>query len=202
MTSKVDRSNIETEARERLLAAATSLFAEKGYAGTAVQGIVARAGVSKPVLYYYFESKAGIFKAILDRATQMQEDLLMEIMETPGTALERFILIYRSIYEGAAEYPDLFRLIHNLLFGPPDAVPSYDLMGFHRRMLNAIQIIYAEGVSRHEVIETESDEVAMLVMGLLDLCFHHDQLLGGVPDPGRPERLLRLSFRGLSARAE
>ncbi|MFO7786085.1 MAG: TetR/AcrR family transcriptional regulator [Thermodesulfobacteriota bacterium] len=202
MINNAERSNIEPEARKRLLEAATALFAERGYAGTSVQGIVVRAGVSKPVLYYYFKSKAGIFRAILDRAAQMQEDLLAEIMETPGTALDRFILIYRSIYEGVAEYPDLFRLIHNLLFGPPDAVPSYDLMGFHRRMLNAIQIIYGEGVSRREVIETESDEVAMLVMGLLDLCFHHDQLLGGVPDPERPERLLRLAFRGLSARAE
>ncbi len=202
MTNKVDRSNIETEARERLLDSATALFAEKGYSATSVQEIVARAGVSKPVLYYYFQSKAGIFRAILDRAAQMQEDLLVEIMETPGTALDRFILIYRRIYEGVAEYPDLFRLIHNLLFGPPDAAPSYDLMGFHRRMLDAIQIIYVEGVSRHEVIKTESDEVGMLVMGLLDLCFHHDQLLGGFPDPERPERLLRLAFRGLSARAE
>jgi TetR/AcrR family transcriptional regulator len=200
MTKKVNRRDIEPEARERLLESATALFADRGYSGTSVQGIVARAGVSKPVLYYYFKSKAGIFRAILDRARQMQEDLLVHILEAQGTALDRFILLYRSIYEGVVEYPDLFRLIHNLLFGPPDAVPPYDLMGFHRRMLEAIRTIYKEGVSRNEVIEAESDEVAVLVLGLMDLCFHHDQVLGGPPDPDRPEKLLRLAFRGLSAR--
>lgn len=197
MKDKTDRS-LEPEARERLLDAATTLFAERGYSVTSVQGIVARAGVSKPVLYYYFESKAGIFRAILDRAVQMQEALLAHVKETPGTVLDRFILLYRCFYEGVTEHPDLLRLIHNLLFGPPDAVPSYDLIGFHRRMFDSIKAIYAEGVSGREVIQAEPDEVAMLVMGLLDLCFHNDNVFGGPPDPERPERLLRLAFQGLS----
>jgi AcrR family transcriptional regulator len=202
MSRKTEQRSIEPEARERLLAAATGLFAERGYPATSVQEIVGRAGVSKPVLYYHFQNKAGIFKAILDRAARMQEDLLAHVMEAPGTALDRFILLYRSIYEGVAEYPDLFRLIHNLLFGPPAAAPSYDFMGFHRRMMDAIGKIYAEGVSRGEVIKARSDEAAMLVTGLLDLCFHHDQLLGGPPDPERPERLLRMAFRGLSVHTD
>jgi AcrR family transcriptional regulator len=187
------------DARERLLEAGTALFAERGYAGTTVQGIVGRAGVTKPVLYYYFGSKAGLFRAILDRAGRMQEELLSEILERPGTTLDRFLLIYRGIYEGLAEHPELFRLIHNLLFGPPDGIPPYDVMAFHRRVFEAVQRIYAEGVTRGEVIETEPGEVAMLVLGLMDFCFHHDQVFGARPDPGRAERLLRLTFQGLSA---
>ncbi|MEA2040283.1 MAG: TetR/AcrR family transcriptional regulator, partial [Thermodesulfobacteriota bacterium] len=46
--------------RARLLVAGTTIFAEKGYASTTVREIVARAGVSKPVLYYYFKNKEGI----------------------------------------------------------------------------------------------------------------------------------------------
>ncbi|MCF8062685.1 MAG: TetR/AcrR family transcriptional regulator [Deltaproteobacteria bacterium] len=198
---KEDRqSSFETDARGRLLEAGTALFAERGYAGTTVQGVVGRAGVTKPVLYYYFESKAGLFRAILDRAGRMQEDLLVHIMEMPGSTLDRFLILYRSIYEGMAEHPDLFRLIHNLLFGPPAGIPPYDVMVFHRRMFAAVQRIYNEGVARGEVVEAEPDEVAMLVLGLMDFCFHHDQALGGVPDPCRPERLLRLTFQGLAAR--
>ena len=43
----------EKGARDRLLEAATALFAEKGYAGTYVREIVTHAGVTEPVLYYY-----------------------------------------------------------------------------------------------------------------------------------------------------
>ncbi len=199
MTRESIQGGAGTDARERLLKAGTELFAERGYAGTTVQAVVGRAGVTKPVLYYYFESKAGLFRAILDRAGRMQEELLAGILERPGTALDRFLLIYRRIYEGLAEHPELFRLIHNLLFGPPDGIPPYDVMAFHRRMFGAVRKIYAEGVAGGEVIETEPGEVAMLVLGLMDFCFHHDQVIGGVPDPRRPERLLRLAFRGLAA---
>lgn len=199
MTRESIQGSAGTDARERLLKAGTALFAERGYAGTTVQAVVGRAGVTKPVLYYYFENKAGLFRAILDQAGRMQEELLAGILERPGTALDRFLLIYRRIYEGLAEHPELFRLIHNLLFGPPDGIPPYDVMAFHRRMFGAVQKIYAEGVAGGEVIETEPGEVAMLVLGLMDFCFHHDQVIGGVPDPRRPERLLRLAFRGLAA---
>jgi AcrR family transcriptional regulator len=202
MPKETSRNNVGGDARERLLEAGTALFAERGYAGTTVQGIVGRAGVTKPVLYYYFESKAGLFRAILDRAGRMQEELLSGILESPGTALGRFLEIYRSVYQGMTEHPELFRLIHNLLFGPPDGIPPYDVMAFHRRMFGAVQRIYAEGVAGGEVIEAEPREVAMLVLGLMDFCFHHDQVLGAPPDPRRAERLLRLAFQGLAAHTD
>ncbi len=65
-------NELEPNARQRLLETATELFAEKGYAGTSVREIVDRAGVSKPVLYYYFKSKEGLFYAILEWAADVQ----------------------------------------------------------------------------------------------------------------------------------
>ena len=69
----------EPNARQRLLETATELFAEKGYAGTSVREIVDRAGVSKPVLYYYFKSKEGLYYAILEWAAEVQQEILNEI---------------------------------------------------------------------------------------------------------------------------
>jgi len=197
MTGKSTKNQIGPDASERLIEAATTLFAERGYAGTTVQKIAESAGVTKPVLYYYFQSKAGIFRAILDRAGAMQLELLKEVADAPGTVLDRLLLLYHSLYEGVAEYPSMFRLIHNLLFGPPQGVPEYDYNAFHRRMLQAIQAIYVEGLDRDEVADAEPEEVAMLVLGLLDFCFHHDLAPHGLPDSCRPERLLRLAFQGL-----
>jgi AcrR family transcriptional regulator len=55
-------------AREVVLESAIAAFARKGYAGTSVQDILQATHLSKPTLYYYFESKAGLFRAILDFA--------------------------------------------------------------------------------------------------------------------------------------
>jgi len=180
--------------------AGISLFAEKGYASTSVREIVARAGVSKPVLYYYFKNKEGIFRDILNWAAEKQRDLLKEILETPATALDRFIDLYRRVYQGALEIPSLFKMIHNLIFGPPQGAPDYDLEQYHRRMLSSIKTIYEQGIALNEVIETDSKEVAVLVLSVLDFCLHMDYINPELLDPGRPERLLRLVFQGLNQR--
>jgi AcrR family transcriptional regulator len=51
--------------RERLLAAAFEVFAEKGYAGTRVQEIAARAGFTTGAIYANFEGKAALLGAAI-----------------------------------------------------------------------------------------------------------------------------------------
>ncbi len=187
----------EDSSRTRLLKAGIGLFAEKGYADTSVREIVARAGVTKPVLYYYFESKEGIFRTILDWAAEQQGALLSTVLETPGPVLDRLIHLYRRIYQGVTENQSLFKMIHNLIFGPPQGAPQYDLEQYRRRMVDVIKTIYLQGVAKGEVRETDPDEVAILVLGLIGFCFHLDYVRPELLDPERPERLLHLAFWGL-----
>lgn len=49
-----------------LTAAALDLFVEHGYAATRLDDVASRAGVSKGTLYLYFESKAALFKAVVE----------------------------------------------------------------------------------------------------------------------------------------
>lgn len=48
-----------------LMEAALSLFVEKGFAGTRVEDVAMRAGVSKGTLFLYFPSKVELFKAVV-----------------------------------------------------------------------------------------------------------------------------------------
>jgi len=48
-----------------LVSAALELFVEKGYAGTRLDDVAGRAGVSKGTLYLYFENKEELFKAVV-----------------------------------------------------------------------------------------------------------------------------------------
>jgi TetR/AcrR family transcriptional regulator len=188
----------EQRAKNALLLAGISLFAEKGYASTSVREIAAVAGVTKPVLYYYFKNKEGLFRAILDWAAETQEQLLKEASQVDGTFLERIGFLYRRIYEQLEENRDLFRMIHNLIFGPPQGAPKYDMERYHGRMLEAVKAVYQESLEKGEVKKADPDEVAMMIVGVTDYCFHLDYLHGSSLDPDRSERLLRLAFQGLS----
>ena len=48
-----------------LLVAALDLFVAHGYAGTRVEAVARRAGVSKGTLFLYFPSKEELFKAVV-----------------------------------------------------------------------------------------------------------------------------------------
>jgi AcrR family transcriptional regulator len=53
--------------RESILAAATEVFAAAGYRAAKVSDVAARLGVTEPVIFQNFGSKAALFAAVLDR---------------------------------------------------------------------------------------------------------------------------------------
>ena len=199
METKKKFNSLEPNTRERILEIATDLFAEKGYAGTYVREIVEKAGVSKPALYYYFQSKEGLFYAILEWATDVQSDVLNEVLSKSGTAMDRLIYLYRRVYEGIQEYHSLYKMIHALIYGPPQGAPEYDFYKFQADMFTAVKCIYSEGVSAGEIKEADEDEAAFLVLSLIDFCLNIDNAAPEIADPQRPERLLKLAYQGLRA---
>ncbi|MEX2193954.1 MAG: TetR/AcrR family transcriptional regulator [Thermoleophilaceae bacterium] len=52
--------------RAKLVEAARELFAQDGYAATFLDGVVARAGVTKGALYHQFDDKRDLFKAVYE----------------------------------------------------------------------------------------------------------------------------------------
>jgi hypothetical protein len=93
-------------------------------------------------------------------------------------------------------------MIHGLIFGPPQGAPDYDFTRYHRHMINAICEIYNTGIAGGEVKKTAAEEVAYLVLSLIDFCLHMDQVQPQFSDPQRPERLLRMAFKGINKGTE
>ena len=54
-------------AKERILEAATEVFAEKGYDAAGVDEIAKKANVTKPLIYYYFKGKKTILEEVIKR---------------------------------------------------------------------------------------------------------------------------------------
>ena len=56
--------------RERIVAAASELISRRGIAGTNLDDVIDRAGVSKSQLYHYFEDRAALLRAVVDHNTE------------------------------------------------------------------------------------------------------------------------------------
>ncbi len=69
-------------------------------------------------------------------------------------------------------------------------------------MINAICEIYNAGLDGGEVKKIAAEEVAYLVLSLIDFCLHMDQIQPQSSDPQRLERLLRMAFQGINKGTE
>jgi TetR/AcrR family transcriptional regulator len=66
--SKKPRQARDAEATQaQILDAAEEEFARYGLAGAKIDAIAARTGVVKAMIYYYFESKEGLYQAVMQR---------------------------------------------------------------------------------------------------------------------------------------
>ncbi|WP_246257954.1 TetR/AcrR family transcriptional regulator [Amycolatopsis anabasis] len=102
------------ERRERILAAAAEVFAASGYAGAGMREVATRAGISTPVLYDHFASKADLYATLLER----QVDALIDdwsMPETPVSTYELFHGRVRAIYA----WIERNELAWRMIFGEP-----------------------------------------------------------------------------------
>lgn len=87
------KAGIRRENEEKILIAAESVFAEKGFKGASMELIAERAGVPKPNVYYYFGAKEDLYRRVVEdicsiwlRAADLFDDT-----DDPKTAIEMYI---------------------------------------------------------------------------------------------------------------
>jgi AcrR family transcriptional regulator len=83
--------------RERILAATERLIAEKGCAGTTIEGIVKEAGVSSVTFYEHFEDKEACFVAAFDRAVEGLRAAIPAELSGPAQAPEALAALLNAI---------------------------------------------------------------------------------------------------------
>ncbi len=72
--------------REQLIRIGRTLFADRGFEGTTVEEIAAKAGVSKPVVYEHFGGKEGLYAVVVDREIRTLLDGITVALTTEHTA--------------------------------------------------------------------------------------------------------------------
>jgi AcrR family transcriptional regulator len=69
IASRLTREQSKAQTRQRLLGAARTVFARRGYHGASVEEIAAEAGFSTGALYSNFHGKEDLFLALMDDVT-------------------------------------------------------------------------------------------------------------------------------------
>jgi AcrR family transcriptional regulator len=100
-------------ARANILAVATEEFSKKGLSGSRVDEIAERTHTVKRMIYYYFGSKDGLYRAVLERAYEDIRSLEASLDLDSYAPSEALRVLVGVTFDYHNEHPDFVRLVMN-----------------------------------------------------------------------------------------
>ncbi|WP_026917544.1 TetR family transcriptional regulator [Gordonia shandongensis] len=121
MSGRAGRRPGSPDTRGAILAAASELFARKGFDGTSVRAVAAEAGVDSALVHHYFGTKRDLFLAAVAIPVDPAE-VLAPLAETPLDEVgEQLLLTVGALWEGDLRHAAV-ALLKSTLAAPEQGV--------------------------------------------------------------------------------
>ena len=167
-------STAKTEKRRRILAAAATVFSQKGFHLARMDEIAECAGVAKGTLYYNFSSKSKLFSAtVTEGIDEIIEKIRRELQsELPFMAhFRKLIACNVSLY---LQYSDLARIVFNEVTSGIDDAVLGEIERVRNRYIDFVADQLNDGVVKGYLCPVNLRLAAVSVVGMLDsLCSLH-----------------------------
>jgi AcrR family transcriptional regulator len=164
------RTNDPDRTKANIIEVATHEFSEKGLAGARIDEIAERTRTSKRMIYYYFESKEGLYRAVLEDSYRRIRDIEATLDLEHKPPLEALAQHVRFIFDYQLSNMDFIRLImvENIHRGEHIAQLSADQQS-DMGAIATLRSIVARGIAQG-VLRQDLDPVD-LHMSISALCF-------------------------------
>ncbi len=180
--------------RDKLLAYATTRFAENGYHPTSVSDIVDGVGVGKGVFYWYFDSKDQLLEEIL-------RDALRDLRTTQAAAiadatdpLQRLEAGIRASIRWSAANTDIIRLVN---FGWSEESFADVLRRGRDIVVTDTAHLIEQAVDLGQIMDGNPVMMASAIRAVIDQLGQEYALGNGDVDPEMVETAVRMCLRGL-----
>jgi AcrR family transcriptional regulator len=162
--------------RDQFVDAAQELIAAKGYAGLSIQDVLETTGASKGAFYHYFDSKASLLEAVVDRMTEAVLTAVAPEMDDPHLpAKDKLELLFARIGSWKTERKDL-------------------LLGMLQVWYSDENIVVRDRFRRESITRLEPVLTRILRQGIAEGTFD-------VPEPERTAEVFVSLLQGLNERA-
>jgi len=162
------RAQEERVTSQRILLAASKLFAEKGFSNVSIRDVCRESGTTAPVIYYHFGNKRGLFEAVVGERISIRgfTDALAAAAER-GRAVEGlqlFVESYLFHFPTQAFEPGLY-LRDKATLDPGTA----KIISAHLDRIHAIAAsLVRRGVESGEFRRTDPGLAADCLLGMLN----------------------------------
>ena len=158
------------ETARRILAAAEQQFAAHGMAGARTDEIAAAAHANKAMLYYYFENKQRLHRAVLENIFNQLRQVVYAPLARKATSRERLIRWVNGYFDFLATHPNYPRLVQRESM---NATPQFQwivreyFQPFHRYLTRLI----GEGIVDGEFRKVDAHQTVFTLLGMTAFYF-------------------------------
>lgn len=127
------------QTRQDLLAAALTIFSQKGYEATRLEDIAEMAGVTRGAIYFHFGNKAGLFMALVEDASALGAQAIDNAVQGGGTFAEitgRILVNTLSLLEDDRRFREVMTLSLSVRESSPELADFS-----HRRSEEALNLV-------------------------------------------------------------
>jgi len=194
---------------EEILEAAKHVFGESGYAGTKLEDVARRAGVSKGTLYLYFDSKEALFREMVRAKVVTALAHAEETVRTfDGSSRELLVILVSSMYRRLRD--DGMARVGRVVQAELPSFPELAQFYFEEVILRARRLVsrvLERGVESGEFREVSHGFAARGLASLLVhtaqlQCFFHDFDPDQLSDEAALGGLVDLYLHGVLARPD
>lgn len=177
-------SEMPGDTKEQILTVAEELFAQKGFAGVRTHEIAAKAGVNKAMIYYWYNSKEQLLRAVLQKILFELITLSQEIFARklpPTEVLEEF---YRGFFYYTARHRNFSRLT-TMDLGSEGGYLRTMFESFFRPLFERGVRFIDQAVARGEIKPVNARQLLVTIYGMTIAYFadaNQVALLYGVED--------------------
>jgi AcrR family transcriptional regulator len=162
--SKTDREEVLNATRQRLLDAALSEFARKGFAEANINHISEAAGFSKGTVYNYFPSKQALMLALVAEAGAAHVRSVEEQVRAVSDPVQRLVRFYEAGFRFVEEHPAQARFLITTLYSPGVELQGAMYRAYQPMFRLVAQEILAPGIEQGMFRPVELQTTANLLM--------------------------------------
>lgn len=190
------RSVTEKNSASRILDTALQLFGEKGYEATSIREICERAGITRPTLYYFFESKEGLYRAIVAEASREWLRTVRDGLASPPDLRSKYKAVARKFFQDVTLRPALIRFLYNLVWSAESSPFAQEVHKFYAEAVELLSEAAREAARRGEISVDRLELRMMVLMGAFEEAISYFLFLGTELTPKLADEIVDLVFDG------
>jgi AcrR family transcriptional regulator len=189
----------KSDTRERIFSVAFELISERGVDKVSVREIVQKAGVTKPVLYYYFKDKDDLCRQLLDAELHRFKEMVGRVDKERLHVEKLLVAMFEELVDHFKKKPQMAKILLRSLCSSDTKDKMRNLMmEFKRQRIKMLGDALSVAEKRKEILPGRAKEVLYMTSAIFSFflvnSFSNEI---DIMEPNLPQRFAKVIMRGV-----